>query len=1165
MRLKNIKLAGFKSFVDATTIPFPTNMTAIVGPNGCGKSNTIDAIRWVMGESSAKHLRGESMTDVIFNGSNLRQPVGQCSVELLFDNQVGKVASEFAQYAEISVRRKVTRDGVSQYYLNGTKCRRKDITDLFLGTGLGPRSYAIIEQGMISRLIEAKPEELRIYVEEAAGISKYKERRKETESRMRRTHENLARLGDIRDELGRQLDRLQRQAQAAEKFRAFKQEERQSRAELQAIRWNVLENEVQERASIIAQLDANLEKHHATQTGIDTRIEAVREDNHDAIDAFNDLQAQFYQLGNDITRLEQQLQHQKEKAGQNQMELFESDRDLASAKKEQDGDYESLELLQESLDILAPELEIARESEAEARELLLTHEQAYLAWQQQWDRFNQDSAGPRQTAEVAQSRIQHSEQVLDRANRKLQTLYQERDALDNDPEAELISGYIVEAESMEEQMDSRQAQCDQLTEQWQAAQEQQDRKRQQLHDLQQQRTQSEGRKATLEALQQAALGGSEGGVQRWLESHQLQHHDKLATQIRVEDGWNQAVETVLGNYLQAVCIPDIATLTQSLHRFEDGVLAVMEQQKNATVSHIGLLSKVTAPYDLSSLLAGVHIADDLADAMVKRQSLASHESVVTPDGIWMGRHWLRVTRDTQGSQGFLSRQEALEQLEAQLDELEAELEEVEVDHGVVGMRVQSLHQERESAHRELTQVTRHYADFKARLSGMQVQVDQMQQRQRQLKAELEEQQSLIAEEKEQMATALLALQDALDAMDDGVEERDQLQSQRSELQENIDIARQAERVAKDVVHQWVVKEQSVSNKIDAVKSALARLTANIERIQSRRTLLIDSQQQLQDPDDTLVMALEERLEQRLVLEEKLTAARQSREKMDQEIRRLDGQRQEAVVAAGRCSEQLQQARMDAQSVKTRRDTLAEQLLTDQYDLETLLANLPEDAIASDWEVKIGLLTDKIIRLGPINLAAIEEFKVQSERKGYLDAQNDDLEQALLTLEQAISRIDKETRSRFQETFERVNSGLQELFPKVFGGGHAYLALTGEDLLNTGVTIMARPPGKKNSTIHLLSGGEKALTAIALVFSIFKLNPAPFCLLDEVDAPLDDANVARYARLVEAMSEHVQFIYITHNKIAMEMATDLMGVTMSEPGVSRLVSVNVEQAAELAAL
>ena len=524
-----------------------------------------------------------------------------------------------------------------------------------------------------------------------------------------------------------------------------------------------------------------------------------------------------------------------------------------------------------------------------------------------------------------------------------------------------------------------------------------------------------------------------------------------------------------------------------------------------------------------------------------------------------------MTRDTQGSQGFLSRQEALEQLVDQLDELEATIEEAEVDHGVIALRVQSLHQERENAHRELTQVTRHYADFKARLSGKQVQVDQMQQRQKQLNAELEEQQSLVSEEKENIATARLELQSALDAMEDGVDEREQLQEHRLSLQSEIDNARQAERLCKEQVHEWVVKEQSVKNKIDAVKSALARLKANIQRIQDRRESLLESQLQFEDPDDSLVMELEERLERRLALEEKLTAARQSREKMDQEIRKLDSSRHDAVVAASRCSEQLQQAKIEAQAVKTRRDTLSEQLQSDQYDLDTLLNNLDADADAGGWELKIGVLTDKIARLGPINLAAIEEFKVQSERKAYLDAQNDDLEQALVTLEQAIARIDKETRNRFQETFERVNIGLQELFPKVFGGGHAYLELTGEDLLNTGVTIMARPPGKKNSTIHLLSGGEKALTAIALVFSIFKLNPAPFCLLDEVDAPLDDANVARYARLVDAMSEQVQFIFITHNKIAMEMAKDLMGVTMSEPGVSRLVSVNVEQAAELAGL
>lgn len=1165
MRLKCIKLSGFKSFVDATTIPFPTNMTAVVGPNGCGKSNTIDAIRWVMGESSAKHLRGESMTDVIFNGSNHRKPVGQCSVELIFDNKSGTAPGVYASYAEISVRRKVTREAQSYYYLNGTKCRRKDITDLFLGTGLGPRSYAIIEQGMISRLIESKPEELRVYIEEAAGISKYKERRKETESRMRRTHENLERLSDIRDELERQIAHLQRQAQSAERFTEFKKEERQKKAQLQAIKWKNLELEVNQKSAQIAELEAELERYIAEQVAIDARIETFREENNDAIEEFNVVQGQFYQLGNEIARFEQELEHQKEKANKNQLELLEADRELMEARREYDDDVVNLELLREEHEILAPDIEIVREQEQETLIQVADLEQEFHTWQLKWDEFNQGAAGPRQTAEVSQSKIRHSEQVIDRTQRRLQTLFHERDEMASDPESELVSELLMETESLEAQIESSQVRFEEQTEQLEIAREQQEQKRQKFHDLQQKRTQFEGKKATLEALQKAALGDSGDGVQHWLESNQLQHQEKLATQIQVEDGWNQAVETVMGNYLQAICISDISALTNSLQRFDEGVLNLFETRSGTPAHPDMLLSKVTAPVDLSSVLANVKVAADLATAMTIRKSLNDSESVVTPDGIWMGKNWLRVSKDTQGSTGYLSRQTELESIDFQLDEFEFELEELEVDTDVQNMRVQSLHQDRELAQQELTRINRSYTEFKAQLSGKQAQVEQMRQRKNQLMTELEEQQSLLEDEKENISDARIELQEALDAMEEGVEEREQLQEQRESLRIELDNSREQARVMKDQVHQWVVKEQTLNSKIEAISHAMERLHAQVKRLDERKTQLMEAGHELKDPDDALQIELEQKLEDRLILEQKLADARGKREHIDTEMRDLDSQRHRAESKATIVRDKTQQARMESQAVLTRRDTIQEQLAEDQYDLTTLVQNLPDDANDRDWEVAVQQLEAKISRLGPINLAAIDEYKAQSERKVYLDAQNEDLEKALNTLEKAIAKIDKETRNRFQETFEKVNSGLQDLFPRVFGGGHAYLELTGEDLLNTGVTIMARPPGKKNSTIHLLSGGEKALTAIALVFSIFKLNPAPFCLLDEVDAPLDDANVSRYARLVDAMSEHVQFIYITHNKIAMEMAKDLMGVTMNEPGVSRLVSVNVEEAAELAAV
>ncbi len=1165
MRLKSIKLAGFKSFVDPTSIPFPSNMTAIVGPNGCGKSNTIDAVRWVMGESSAKHLRGESMTDVIFNGSNHRKPVGQCSVELIFDNTSGKAPGEFAAYNEISVKRRVTRDGQSHYFLNGTKCRRKDITDLFLGTGMGPRSYAIIEQGMISKLIEAKPEELRVFIEEAAGISKYKERRKETESRMRRTRENLERLTDIRDELERQLQTLHRQAQAAEKYTEFKKEERIKKAQLAALRWQRLDNEAKGMELKIAEFETLYEKHIAEQRHIDAQVEELRDQNSETTEAFNKVQARFYEIGSEIARFEQSMQFEKEKAAQMQTELLELDRNNAEVQKEMDNDQARLEEIEEQLAIMGPDLEMAAEADEMAQGQLLAKEEAQQSWQQKWESFNADAAGPKRVAEVAQSRIQHLEQVLERANRRLQELYAERDTIADDPESELIEELLIRTDELEMTLEEKQGSLDDLNEQYEQAKQELETKRHQLQESKRLATEKRGRKATLEALQQAAMGEAAGGVQRWLESHQLQHNERLAAHIHVTGGWNKAVETVMGRYLQAVCVDDLARTVPSISRFESGLLDLVVKGSPVNNHANYLISKVDTDFDLSHWLASVRCVETLDQALAIRESLADSESVITKDGIWLGKNWLRVNRDENGEAGILSRQQELEDLELELDELEAQEEEIEVDTEVVAMRVQSLEEQQRSAQQEWNQSSREYAEVKSQLSGKQVQVDQLNQRRERVNSEISEQEMHRDGERESLAQAREELQEALDAMEEGVDEREALVGEKDSLRMAVDDARDAARQAKDQAHNLQLKEQTLKSQLNSLNQAIDRLQQQKDRFTEKREMLLESQLEAANPSDEMQMELEQKLEARLAVEEELSVARKAMEGYDSKMRELDRDRHGSEQKAMDVRTQLESVRMEAQAVITRRTTLKEQLVEDSFDLETVVENLPEDASEQEWEEELQSLANRIARLGAINLAAIDEYKIQSERKEYLDAQNEDLEKAIVTLENAIIKIDKETRSRFKETFDKINAGVQELFPKVFGGGHAYLELTGEDMLDTGVAIMARPPGKKNSTIHLLSGGEKALTAIALVFSIFKLNPAPFCMLDEVDAPLDDANVGRYARLVDAMSEHVQFIYITHNKIAMEMAKDLMGVTMNEPGVSRLVSVNVEEAAELAAV
>lgn len=1167
MRLKCIKMAGFKSFVDPTTIPFPTNLSAIVGPNGCGKSNTIDAVRWVMGESSAKHLRGESMTDVIFNGSNARKPVGQCSVELVFDNSDHSLKGEYAGFNEISIRRRVTRDGQSTYFLNGTKCRRKDVTDLFLGTGLGARSYAIIEQGMISRLIEAKPEELRTTIEEAAGISRYKERRRDTENRMRRTRENLERLTDIREELERQLQHLHRQAQSAEKYKEYKQEERTRRAQLSALRWKRLDEEVGQQELKIAEMETRYEGFVSEQRRIDAEVEALREEHHTATEAFNAVQAQYYQLGNEIARFEQTMQHRQEQSHQLLQDIQEAERQLQEATAETQGDTDRVEEARETLEMLEPELEAAEEKATLATDALAEIERRQQAWQSSWDSFNQNAQGPKRQAEVAQSRIQHLEKVIEQLHRRQENLYRERDELAADPDAENLEALIEQTEELEMRSESFQTQQDELTERLQTTRVQAEEKRRQYDEIRQNLQQKQAREATLKALIKAALGDESQGVQDWLASHQMRESVRLAQELSVDSGWEVAVESVLGDRLQSVCVQSIDSLSTAVSRFQDGTLTLVSGPGGGAerAAADGLLSKVRCDRDLSAWLGPVRIAESLEAALAMRGQLADHESVVTQDGVWMGPNWLRVKRGEGGADGLLSQQQELEQLVDEIDELEVAEEDLEVGLNVALMQQKSIEEEREQLQRDSQQLARQLAEAKSELSGRRVQAEQLRERRQRLGEDITEVEAQMVEEREALAMNREELQQSLDSMEEDVDEREALLAEREEFRITVDEKRDEVRQLREQYHQLQLKQQGLQTQVSSLHNSLERARQQRARAEERLQRLQEQLTDRQDPTDDLKEELEMKLESRLQLEEELGEKRAAMEQADGRMRELEQKRVAAEQQAMAVRSEMEQQKMSAQTQITRRATLDEQLKEQQFDLDTVLENMPEDAEENAWEAELEKLAAKIQRLGPINLAAIEEYQTQSERKRYLDEQDHDLQRALETLENAIRKIDRETRTRFKETFDRVNQGLQDLFPKVFGGGHAYLELTGEDLLDTGVAIMARPPGKRNSTIHLLSGGEKALTAIAMVFSIFRLNPAPFCMLDEVDAPLDDANVGRYAKLVEAMSEHVQFIYITHNKISMEMGHQLMGVTMNEPGVSRLVSVNVEEAAELAAM
>lgn len=1156
MRLKCIRLAGFKSFVDPTTVNFPSNMAAVVGPNGCGKSNIIDAVRWVMGESSAKNLRGESMTDVIFNGSTSRKPVSQASIELVFDNSDNTLVGEYAAYAEISIRRKVTRDAQNTYYLNGTKCRRRDITDIFLGTGLGPRSYSIIEQGMISKLIEAKPEELRNFIEEAAGISKYKERRRETENRIRRTHENLERLTDLREELERQLERLHRQAQAAEKYKEYKAEERQLKAQLAALRWRALNDQVGQREAIIGDQEVAFEALVAEQRNADASIERLRDGHHDLSERFNLVQGRFYSVGGDIARVEQNIQHGQQRLRQLQDDFKEAERARLETESHLGHDRTLLATLGEELEMIEPEQELSLAAAEEAAATLEEAETTMHGWQEQWDSFNTRSAEPRRQAEVQQSRIQQLEQSLERVSERQRKLGEERDQLSADPEDAAILELNEQLASSELLLEDLHLEEQQVIERLDALREQLQQAAQAQQQAQGELQRLGGRLASLEALQQAALDPGSGTLD-WLRAQGLEQRPRLAEGLRVEPGWELAVETVLGADLHAVLVDDLAGL--DLAGFEQGELRLLEAAGTGKRLAGSLLDKVQGGVDLAPWLGQVKPVESLEQALSLRGQLADGQSLISRDGYWVGRHFLRVSRGNDAQGGVLARGQELEQLGLERLEQEAALEQLEAQ--LLALREQQRVQEdsREQLRRRTQEEARQQGELKARLSAGKARAEQLTLRRRRLEEELAELLEQRAIEHESLGESRLHLQEALDLMAHDTEQREALLAQRDNLRERLDRVRQEARQHKDHAHQLAVRLGSLRAQHDSTRQALERLELQSERLNEKREQLSLNLEEGEAPLEELRMMLEALLEKRMSVDEEMRQARLHMDEADRELREAEKRRTQAEQQSQLLRGQLEQHRMEWQGLSVRRKALQEQLQADGYDLEGVLATLLAEASEQEAELELERIDARIQRLGAINLAAIDEYQQQSERKRYLDAQDADLVEALDTLENVIRKIDKETRNRFKDTFDQINAGLQALFPKVFGGGSAYLELTGEDLLDTGVTIMARPPGKKNSTIHLLSGGEKALTALALVFAIFKLNPAPFCMLDEVDAPLDDANVGRYARLVKEMSQTVQFIYITHNKIAMEMADQLMGVTMHEPGCSRLVAVDVEEA------
>ncbi|UBB26651.1 chromosome segregation protein SMC [Pseudoxanthomonas japonensis] len=1164
MRLSTIKLSGFKSFVDPTTLHLPTNMTGVVGPNGCGKSNIIDAVRWVMGESSASRLRGDSLTDVIFSGSSARKPVSQATVELIFDNSDHTIAGEFAAFNEISVKRQVSRDGQSNYYLNGTKCRRRDITDLFLGTGLGPRSYSIIEQGMISQIIEARPEDLRVYLEEAAGISKYKERRKETETRIRHTRENLDRLNDLREEIGKQLEHLKRQARQAEQYQALQEERRVKDAEWKALEFRGLDVQLQGLREKLSQEETRLQQLIAEQREAERNIETDRLRREEAAEGLNKAQGEVYQVGSTLARLEQQMQHQRDLAERLKKARDEAHNALQELGQHISGDETKLNVLRESVDEAEPRLAQLQEEDLFKQDALRDAEARLSDWQQRWETHSRESAEAARAGEVERTRVDYLDRQALETERRRENLAAERAGLDLDALAEAFEQLQIQHDTQKESLESLTEQVESRKQSAAGVQEQQRASQTELSEVRKRAQEARGRLSSLETLQHAALGQEQGAAMSWLKARGLDSAARVGERLTVEPGWENAVEGALGQLIEGVLVDAPESLVDALGELGEGRIAlVSDEQADFNVAPTSLAARVQGPAAVRRLLARLHVAEDLAEARRLQSQLGDGDSVITRSGERLGAGWVRVLRSGAAKQGALLREREIQGLRAEIETLQTR--EAELEERLANLRDQLLaaEQQREDAQRALYLAHRGVSELAGQLQSQQGRVESTRHRIDKIDQEIAQLVETLAGSREQAREARLRLEEAVTAMGDLESARQGLESERRQLVEARDLAREAARASRDATHALALTLESQRTQIISLSQALDRMGGQRGQLDSRLEELTLQLSEGDSPVQELDAQRQAALEERVNADRRLAEARSVLEGIDNELRQYEQTRHQRDEAALAQRERISQRKLDQQALALKSEQLSQGIVAAGFVVEDVINTLPEVADAREWEQAVTQIDSRMRRLEPVNLAAIHEYGEASQRAEYLEAQHVDLTTALETLEDAIRKIDRETRGRFKDTFDRVNAGVQALYPRLFGGGHAYLELTGEDLLDTGVAIMARPPGKRVSNISLLSGGEKAMTAVALVFAIFQLNPAPFCLLDEVDAPLDEANVGRFTNMVKEMSEKVQFLFVSHNKATMEAAHQLSGVTMREPGVSRLVSVDLEEAARLA--
>jgi len=1173
VRLTQIKLAGFKSFVDPTVIPTPSQLVGVVGPNGCGKSNIIDAVRWVMGETRASELRGESMQDVIFSGSGNRKPSARASVELVFDNSEGRAVGQWAPYAEIAVRRVLTRDGTSSYFINNQQVRRRDVHDIFLGTGLGARGYAIIGQGMINRLIEAKPEELRVYLEEAAGVSRYKERRRETENRLSDTRENLVRIDDILRELTSQLEKLESQAEVAREYRSLQAD---GEAKQNALWFQKEAAAFEERTRTQQEIEAAQTELEASTAGLrasEAALESRRQAHYAAGDAVHAAQGAMYESNAKVSSLEAEIRHVVESRNRVQARRAQLQVQMTEWESQQEHCQEQILESEEELMASAARAEQARE-QAETAQAGLPDIEAHV----------RQAAGEREEMRSALARVEQNlalaAQSQRDSDRQLQVLELRRERLTQElkgvdaPDTSLLEQLTGDKIASEELLEEAQAVLIELEDKLPEVDSRRSEAQQQAQAQAEALARLEARFSALVRLQEDVQ--KKGALEPWLAKHELTGMGRLWQKLHVEPGWETALEAVLNERMTGLEVRSLdwarafaSDPPPARLAFYQLPVAAPAASAPAGLSPLTALLRISDP-DLRTLLQGwlgnVFTATDVTQALAARANLPAGAMLVVQGGHLVDANSVRFYAPDSEQAGLLARQQEIENLQREIKANQLIADQTRSAVAQAESAFQQVTQAMPPARQRVAEITRRLHDLQLEHTRVTQLVEQMRERSGRLEQDIAE----VASQQEELLTTKLEAEARFEELDGELAVQQEIYSNAEIAGE--ELAAEAE-AARGRLRDQERGAQEAEFAERGMRARIAELQRNlqlaVEQITRARQELTGLESDLSTLDAAAAEAgLQDALEMRASCEETLSLARIEMDTLAAQLRQADEERLVIERSLEPRRERIMQLQLQEQAARLACEQFAEQLDARQVDraaVQASLADQPESWSRTAWlQTEVQRITRQIESLGSVNLAALDELNASRERKGYLDAQYADLQSAIDTLEDAIRKIDRETRDLLQTTFSQVNTHFGELFPKLFGGGEARLIMTGDEILDAGVQVMAQPPGKRNTSIHLLSGGEKALTATALVFALFKLNPAPFCLLDEVDAPLDDANTERYANLVGSMSEHTQFLFISHNKIAMQMARQLVGVTMQEQGVSRIVAVDIESALQLAA-